>query len=661
MEAPAALAAAALAEVSTRERSARPPPPDWASRISAAAEPRGRASGTAARAEFGGGGGASNGKNAAPGGGSGSGGAGGFGGGGGAGAAASSQFSGGSGGLGGFGGGNGAPNGAGGGGGLAAGGDIFVQSGGTLTISGGTLAEGALRGGGAGGADASAGGAYGAGLFLQGDETITLGAGQSSGQTTRIGGDIADQSGAGLNGSSAGAGGLLIAGSGTVVLSGNNSFTGGVTIAGGTLDLASTTAAGTGPITFAGGALEFAPADQTNDSMDDFVGSDSITIAGFRSTSESFDADDVLTLSNSSTRVEIAFGAGGPTQLSDLTFTQDNTGDTVITDDIPCFCPGTSILTDQGERPVETLEIGNRVITASGEARAIRWIGRRRFDLAEIALGRQSLYPVRIAAGALGEGSPRRDLFVSPGHAMWLDGWLVSAADLVNGATITRPERSQPIEYIHVELDAHDIIFAEGSATESYSDHDNRHMFADARGYAARPSKSGHNDCAPRARGGEALLAIRAKLAARAEQLGFARTLERAVHLLVDGRPVRTRQVEDGLRYAFDIPAGARSIRLISRVGAPTDMEGSTDRRVLGLPVARLVARSFEGEFELAHDDASLIQGFHYAETTHRWTLGDAALPNALVERFANCGGVLEVHAIATALPVWTQARATAA
>ena len=332
----------------------------------------------------------------------------------------------------------------------------------------------------------------------------------------------------------------------------------------------------------------------------------------------------------------------------------------ITSDDVPCFCPGTLILTDRGERAVEALAIGDQVVTRSGAARPIRWIGRRQFDLASIAVGRDRLYPVRIAAGALGEGSPRRDLFVSPAHAMLLDGVLVAAAELVNGVTITRPARVEPIEYIHIELDSHDILFAEGSATESYSDHDNRLMFDNAADCEARPSRGRHADCAPRASEDAALLAIREKLAARALDLGFARSADRGVHVTVDGRPIRARHVEDGLHYAFEIPAGARSIRLVSRVGAPAEMEGSIDRRVLGLPITRLVACAFGGELELAHDDGSLSEGFHFDEATHRWTNGDAPIPRPLVEHLAQ-GGVLEVHALVTTLPVWAEARDKAA
>jgi hypothetical protein len=148
-----------------------------------------------------------------------------------------------------------------------------------------------------------------------------------------------------------------------------------------------------------------------------------------------------------------------------------------------CFARGTLILTEHGERPVEDLGIGDRVMTLSGEAKRIKWIGRRAYDPRFVGLNR-SILPVCIRRGALGGGLPRRDLFVSPEHALFIDGMLVPAKALVNGVSIVQEWRGDTIAYYHVELAEHDVIYAEGAAAESYIDCDNRGIFQNAHEFA---------------------------------------------------------------------------------------------------------------------------------------------------------------------------------
>jgi len=116
---------------------------------------------------------------------------------------------------------------------------------------------------------------------------------------------------------------------------------------------------------------------------------------------------------------------------------------------------------------VETLRQGDLVLLADGGAAPVRWMGRhavsRRFG------DPLRNWPVRVRAGSLAQDVPRRDLLLSPGHALRVGGVLAHAAALVNGTSIVREQHlPETFTYWHVELPAHALILAEGAAAESF-------------------------------------------------------------------------------------------------------------------------------------------------------------------------------------------------
>ena len=139
----------------------------------------------------------------------------------------------------------------------------------------------------------------------------------------------------------------------------------------------------------------------------------------------------------------------------------------------PCYCRGTLIETVRGENRIEDLQIGDQVMTKSGWTRPIKWIGRRSYP-GRFVMGRKDILPVCIKAGALADKVPKRDLWLSPHHAMYLEGALIEAKDLVNGASIVQAEHVEEVEYFHIELETHDVIVAEGALSESFIDDDSR-------------------------------------------------------------------------------------------------------------------------------------------------------------------------------------------
>jgi Hint domain len=143
-----------------------------------------------------------------------------------------------------------------------------------------------------------------------------------------------------------------------------------------------------------------------------------------------------------------------------------------------CVARGTEIRTANGRRPVETLQPGDWIPTLDNGSQPIRWIGSRLLEAEELRRNPQ-WHPIRIKAGALGRGRPRRDLRVSPQHRVLLSDWraqlffgvdeiLVPAKGLVDGQKIRWEQEDSEIEYFHILFDTHQVIYTEGSLTESF-------------------------------------------------------------------------------------------------------------------------------------------------------------------------------------------------
>ena len=184
-----------------------------------------------------------------------------------------------------------------------------------------------------------------------------------------------------------------------------------------------------------------------------------------------------------------------------------------------CYLAGTLILTADGEVPVEELAAGDHVITGDGAATVIKWIGRRSYG-ARWAARNPGVTPIRFRAGCLGDGLPRRDLLVSAKHAMLVGGYLVAAEDLVNGLTIDRETGHGDIHYVHIELDRHDVVLAEGALSETFVDDGSRGCFQNAAECGERAAADDAEPvfCAPRISDGYALEAIRQRIAAIARE-----------------------------------------------------------------------------------------------------------------------------------------------
>ena len=144
---------------------------------------------------------------------------------------------------------------------------------------------------------------------------------------------------------------------------------------------------------------------------------------------------------------------------------------------IPCFTPGTLIATPRGERPVEELKVGDKVITRDNGIQQIRWLGAKALDWR--ALGTQPhLKPILIRKGSLGHGLPERDMLVSPNHRVLVANdqtqlyfeereVLVAAKHLVDNTGVSVAE-TLGTRYVHFMFDHHEVVLSDGAWTESF-------------------------------------------------------------------------------------------------------------------------------------------------------------------------------------------------
>jgi hypothetical protein len=178
---------------------------------------------------------------------------------------------------------------------------------------------------------------------------------------------------------------------------------------------------------------------------------------------EDLNDDGILNQSNGVATGSTALGGSitlTGVSASDLTFDNIN---------VACFTAGTLIDTDEGPIAVEHLTSDMRLTTKDNGFQPVRAV------VSRVVPGQCRFAPIVISKGALGNN---RELVVSPAHRMMISGWrtelmfgcaemLASAKSLTNGDTIySRPV--DEVEYFHILLDRHEIIFAEGSETESY-------------------------------------------------------------------------------------------------------------------------------------------------------------------------------------------------
>ncbi|MEJ6398016.1 Hint domain-containing protein [Yoonia sp. 208BN28-4] len=126
------------------------------------------------------------------------------------------------------------------------------------------------------------------------------------------------------------------------------------------------------------------------------------------------------------------------------------------------ICAGTTIMTLDGEIPVEHLSAGDRIITRDSGMSVLRGVTARTVKV----------NPIRIKAGSLGHTRPDRDMIVAPGTLIHLRDWRaealfgaksasVTADRLVDGEFLAEQSLREMTVY-ELQFDRAHIIYADG-------------------------------------------------------------------------------------------------------------------------------------------------------------------------------------------------------
>ncbi len=175
------------------------------------------------------------------------------------------------------------------------------------------------------------------------------------------------------------------------------------TINGGTLELGLGSTL-SGDISFGNGGRLIIDGDVPDNTITGFAPGDTIELAGVP-----YLPGDSVTVANAGTVTIFENGTTYHLNIAGATVGQSFaiSGDLALTA-VACFCPGTRIATARGSKMVQTLRIGDVVKTVHAGLQPVKWIGTRTY--AAPFCNNPRTLPIKISAGAIAAGVPRRDL-----------------------------------------------------------------------------------------------------------------------------------------------------------------------------------------------------------------------------------------------------------
>lgn len=145
---------------------------------------------------------------------------------------------------------------------------------------------------------------------------------------------------------------------------------------------------------------------------------------------------------------------------------------------MPCFYQGTTLMTAEGEQPVDWIRSGDRIMTKDHGFQPVLWAERTVLS-ANALNSAPKLQPVTIAAQSIDAETPAQDLMLSPEHHVLLKSYQVELLfgidevfapikSLTNGSSIARTQPGHEVSCYHILFKNHEVVLAEGLWVESY-------------------------------------------------------------------------------------------------------------------------------------------------------------------------------------------------
>ncbi|GBR47361.1 outer membrane protein [Neokomagataea tanensis NBRC 106556] len=319
----------------------------------------------------------------------------------------------------------------------------------------------------------------------------------------------------------------------------------------------------------------------------------------------------------------------------------DNNRDQVIV----CFLADSLIKTPNGNKSVEKIILGDKVITyADGVevTRPITWVGKSTCHVRPHLPEDEAGYPVRILKGAIAENVPFKDLLITAEHCLFFEGKFVPARLLVNGRSIFYDHSFTSYDYYHIETEEHSVVMADGMLTESYLDTGNRRSFRQQGDVVSighsRQMTWNKDSAAPLEVSRTFVEPLFRVLEKRANKVGYdiqseprPLTYESDLHLVTgSGTVIRSTRRQNGW-VVFMIPERIETIYLVSNASRPCDVIGPfvDDRRYFGVAVGDITLFTAERAFAIdTHLTDADLDGWNSLENdSTRWTTGNARLP----------------------------------